>query len=78
VLHHGVVRVIRADTWAPAGGFAVSRRTRSSPASWESIAGTVRIESRARAESRIWFEEPCSGWASMAMTVSDGRVQTCS
>ena len=36
--------------------------------------GTVRSESRARAASMIWLEEPRNGRASSAMTVSAGRV----
>jgi hypothetical protein len=33
------------------------------------------MERRARAESRIWFEDPAMGCASNAIAVSDGRVQ---
>ena len=62
----------------PKGGFVVSFRTSNSPASRESMFGTVRMEIRARAESTIWFEDPRMGWDSNAITVSDGRVQICS
>ena len=40
--------------------------------------GTVRSDRRARAESTIWFDEPWIGCDSMAITVRDGRVQSCS
>ena len=47
-----------AVTRAPAGGFFVSRLTRSRPASAASMSGTVRIESRARAASRMRRASP--------------------
>ena len=53
----------------------MSFRTSSSPASRESMSGTVRIEMRARAESTIWFDEPWIGCDSKAITVNEGRVQ---
>ena len=68
-------RDLRGDARA-GGGLFVRRRTRSRPASAASMSGTVRIESRARAASRTWFEEPSSGCASSAITVSDGRVHS--
>ena len=37
--------------------------------------GTVRSDSRARAASMIWFDEPWIARDSKAITVSDGRVQ---
>jgi hypothetical protein len=44
------------------------------PASRASIPGTVRTDSRARAASMIWLEEPWNGRASSAITVRAGRV----
>ena len=52
--------------------------TSSRPDSLGSMSGTMRRESRARAESMIWFDEPLIGRASSAITVSDGRVHICS
>ncbi len=69
---------MRASTCAPCGGFRVSLRISSSPASRESMFGTVRMEIRARAESTIWFDEPRMGWDSKAITVREGRVQSLS
>src|SRR5438093_13130593 len=44
------------------------------PASGASMPGTVRSESRARAASMIWLDEPRNGRASSAITVRAGRV----
>ena len=40
--------------------------------------GTVRIDSRARAESTIWFDDSWTVCDSNAITVRDGRVQSLS
>ena len=52
----------------------VSFFTISRPASRASMPGTVRSESRARAASMIWLDEPWNGRASSAITVRAGRV----
>ena len=76
VVHQRAVPLTLAVTRAPAGGRAVSRRASSAPARRSSMRGTVRSDSRARAASITWFEEPASGCASSAITVSAGRVQS--
>src|SRR5918994_262523 len=75
VVHHGVVPLTFAVTLVPWGGVAGSFLTRSAPALRPSMLGTVRSESRARAESTIWLDDPWMGCDSMAITVSEGRVQ---
>src|SRR6266516_2963924 len=60
VVHHGVVPLSLAVTLALSGGFAVSFLTRSPPALRPSM---------------FWFDEPWMGWDSIAITVSEGRVQ---
>ena len=40
--------------------------------------GTVRSDRRAVTWSMIWFDEPLIGRASKAITVSAGRVHSCS
>src|SRR5687767_11459556 len=75
VVHQGVVPLTLAVTFAPYGGLDVSFFTSSAPALRPSMFGTVRSESRARAESTIWLEDPLNSWDSVAITVSEGRVQ---
>ncbi len=48
------------------------------PAAVPFMLGTVRSERRAVTMSMIWFEEPLIARDSKAITVSEGRVQSCS
>src|SRR5439155_12846237 len=75
VVHHGVVPLSLAVILTPWGGLLVSFLISSHAALRPSMLGTVRSERRARAESTIWFDEPWIGWDSIAITVSEGRVQ---
>jgi hypothetical protein len=68
---------MRAVKFAPYGGFEVSFLISSLPASPASMFGTVRSDSRARAESTIWLDDPRMGCDSRAITVSNGRPDTC-
>src|SRR5436309_7137991 len=78
VVHHGTAPSGFTVTCTPQGGFSLSRLTRRSRISLGFWLGTIRMQTLARAESTIWFEDPLIGEASRAMIVRAGRVQSLS